>query len=423
MTTGQLDTVASQAPAAAKPFDVESIRKDFPILSLRPGGKPLVYLDNAATSQKPIQVIEAIRHYYEAQNSNVHRGLHYLSELATRAYDETRVKLQRFINAPELHEVVFTSGNTEALNLVANSYGGTFLDEGDEVIMSTMEHHSNIVPWQMVCERKGATLKIIPVDDDGDIVFEEFENLLGPKTKFVSLVYVSNALGTVNPVKDVIRKAHEHGVPVMLDSAQAAPHMAIDVQDLDCDFLSFAPHKMFGPTGVGVLYGKTKHLEAMPPFKGGGDMILSVRFEKTTYNELPFKFEAGTPNIAGVIGLGAAVDYLNGIGLANVSAHEAELLKYGTDLLQNVPGLRMIGTAKRKVGVMSFVMESAHPHDIGHVLNDDGIAVRAGHHCTQPLMERFGVPATARASVAVYNTKAELDALALGLEKVNKVFG
>ena len=403
-------------------LDVDAIRADFPILNLRPHGKPLVYLDNAATGQKPQQVIDATSAFYASQNSNVHRGIHHLSQLATEKYDAARESMCRFINAPDSREVIFTSGNTEALNLVAQSYGGTFLSEGDEVILSQLEHHSNIVPWQMVCERTGAKLRVVPIDDKGDIVLDEFEKMLGPKTKFVSLIYVSNALGTINPVKKIIELAHAQGVPVLLDSAQAAPHMPIDVQDLDCDFLTIAPHKMCGPTGIGVLYGKTKHLEAMPPFKGGGDMILSVTFEKTTYNRLPFKFEAGTPNIAGVIGLGAAVEYLSAIGMDRVAAYEAELLEYGKKALREVEGLTFIGTAEERTATFSFTLDSAHPHDIGQILDGEGIAHRAGHHCAQPVMKHFGVPATARASMAFYNTTEEIDALVEGLRKVNEVF-
>lgn len=423
MSTSQVETGAAQASATQPKLDSASIRKDFPILRLRPYGKPLIYLDNAATSQKPQQVIDAVTSYYESSNANVHRGVHYLSELATAKYDEARVKVQHFINAPESHEIVFTRGNTEGLNLVAHSFGRPNIGEGDEVLLSTMEHHSNIVPWQILCEETGAVMRVAPIDDDGAIILEEFEKLLGPKTKLVAMLYVSNALGTINPMKQIIKMAHDQGVPVLVDGAQALPHLPVDVQDLDCDFLSFSPHKMCAPTGIGILYGKTKYLEAMPPFLAGGDMIASVTFEKTIYNDLPFKFEAGTPNIAGVIGLGAAVDYLCGVGMEKIAAHEAELLAYGTKILESVEGLRMIGTAKHKVGVMGFTMESAHPHDIGQLLNDDGIAIRAGHHCAQPVMKYFGIPATARASVALYNTKEELDALGASLRNVNKVFG
>lgn len=408
---------------ATTPFDPWKWRRDFPVFELKPRGKPLIYLDNAATSQKPRHVIDATSTYYAYQNANVHRGIHYLSEIATALFDGAREKVRRFINAAETHEVVFTSGNTEAINLVAHSYGGAFIREGDEIILSHLEHHSNIVPWQLLCRRTGSKLRIIPIDDRGDIILEEYEKLLGPRTKFVSLVYVSNALGTINPVKEVIRLAHERGVPVLLDAAQAGPHIPIDVQDLDCDFLTLAPHKMLGPTGVGVLYGKTKHLEAMPPFKGGGDMILSVTFDETTYNKLPFKFEAGTPNIAGVIGFGAALDYLTAVGMENIAAYEAHLLAYTMDAVRTVPGLKVYGTANRKAAVVSFVMDCAHPHDIGQVLDGEGVAIRAGHHCTMPLMQRLGVPATARASMTFYNTTDDVDAFVAALHKVNEIFG
>lgn len=418
-----MNKMAPVSTSISQDYDVHSIREDFPILSTESRGKPLVYLDNAATGQKPSAVIDATSRYYAEQNANVHRGIHYLSEVATVHFDAARVKVQEFINAGETHEVIFTSGNTEAINLVANTYGRTYIGAGDEIIISTLEHHSNIVPWQMLCEEKGAVLKVIPVDDNGELVMEEYENMLGAKTKFVSIVYVSNALGTINPVKKIIEMAHAAGAPVLLDSAQAAPHMPVDVQDLDCDFLTIAPHKMCGPTGIGVLYGKTKHLEAMPPYKGGGDMIASVSFEKTTYNALPFKFEAGTPNIAGVVGLGAAVDYLTDVGMDRIAAYEADLTARGLELLDAIEGVTMIGRPRARAGTLSFVMDSAHPHDIGQILDGQGIAIRAGHHCTQPLMQRFGIPASARASVALYNTSEELDALGRALQKVNEVFG
>ena len=405
-------------------FDVQTIRKDFPILEkARPHGKSLVYLDNAASNQKPQAVIDAITHYYTHQNSNVHRGIHHLSQVATLHYDAVREKVRDFFNAPSAQEIVFTSGNTDAINLVAQSYGGAFLSEGDEVVITEMEHHSNIVPWQMICEKTGATLRIAPINDDGEVIAEEYETLLNEKTKFVSIVYVSNALGTVNPVKEMTRLAHDAGAAVLLDAAQAVPHMRIDVQDLDCDFLTISPHKMCGPTGIGALYGKAELLDKMPPFKGGGDMILSVTFDETIYNEVPYKFEAGTPNIAGVIGLGAAIDYMMGIGLDQIEAHEAELLAYGTKILQQVDGLRMIGTANHKAGVLGFVLEAAHPHDIGQILDGEGVAIRAGHHCAQPVMKHFGIPATARASLSLYNTKEDLDALVVALGNVNEMFG
>lgn len=404
-------------------YPLEAIRSDFPIFEeVRPHGKPLIYLDNAATSQKPNQVIDAITNYYRRENSNVHRGIHYLSQLATAKYDAVRGKVRAFLNAPDERNILFTSGNTDSLNLVAFSYGETFLKEGDEVIISGMEHHSNIVPWQMVCARTGAKLRVAPIDGNGEIILEEYEAMLSEKTKFVGMVYVSNALGTVNPVKQIIDMAHKVGAVVMLDAAQAAPHMKIDVQELDVDFLSIAPHKMCGPTGVGTMYGRGELLEKMPPYRGGGDMILSVTFEETKYNELPYKFEAGTPNVAGVIGLGAAIDYLTNIGMDNIAAYEGMLLDYGTKVLSEVEGVTLIGTAKHKAGVLGFVMDSVHPHDIGQILDGEGIAIRAGHHCAQPVMKHFGIPATARASVALYNTPADLDALVRGLAKVKEMF-
>jgi cysteine desulfurase/selenocysteine lyase len=403
-------------------FDARRIREDFPILGMKVRGKPLIYLDNAATSHKPQSVIDAESAHYLRANSNVHRGLHYLSERATDAYEGAREKARRFINARELGEVVFVRGTTEAINLVSNSYGRRNLESGDEIIISGMEHHSNIVPWQLLCEETGAVLKIVPVNDRGDLILEEYEKLLGPRTRFVSVVHVSNSLGTINPVKRIIEMAHDREVPVMLDGAQAAPHLTIDVQDLDCDFYAMSGHKAYGPTGVGVLYGKKALLESMPPYQGGGDMILSVSFEKTIYNELPHKFEAGTPNVAGVVGLGAALDYLESLDMDGARAHENDLLEYGTERLLSVPGVRLIGTARKKTSVISFLMESAHPHDIGTVLDREGIAVRAGHHCTQPLMERFGVAATARASFSFYNLREEVDALVTGLHKVNEMF-
>lgn len=405
-------------------YPLEAIRGDFPIFDeVRPHGKRLIYLDNAATSQKPNQVIDAMTHYYRCENSNVHRGIHYLSQVATEKYDAVRGKVRDFFNAPDERNIIFTSGNTDSLNLVASSYGETFLSEGDEIVISGMEHHSNIVPWQMACERTGATLRVAPIDGNGEVILEEFEALLSEKTKFVGMVYVSNALGTVNPVKQMIEMAHGVGAVVMLDAAQAAPHMKIDVQELDVDFLSIAPHKMCGPMGVGAMYGRSELLEKMPPYRGGGDMILSVTFEETKYNDVPFKFEAGTPNVAGVIGLGAAIDYLMNIGMDNIAAYEKMLLDYGTQALEQVEGLKMIGTAANKAGVLGFVMDAAHPHDIGQLLDGEGIAIRAGHHCAQPVMKHFGVPATARASVALYNTPSDLDALAKALLNVNEMFG
>ena len=403
-------------------FDVDRIREDFPILKQRVHGRPLVYLDNAATSQTPQVVIDAIINYYSAQNANVHRGVHYLSQLATREYEDARVRIQRFINAAETHEVIFTRGATEGINLVAQSYGRKFVHEGDEIIISTMEHHSNIVPWQMLCEEQRAKLRVIPINDDGELMIEEFAQMLNKRVKMVAVTHISNALGTIIPVKRIIELAHSQDVPVLLDGAQAAPHLKVDVRDLDCDFYAFSGHKMCGPTGIGVLYGKSHWLESMPPVMGGGDMITSVTFEKTTYNTLPYKFEAGTPNIEGAIALGAAIDYLNSIGLDRIAAYEHELLEYATEVIGAIPGVRIIGTAREKASVLSFTVKDIHPHDIGTILDQEGIAVRAGHHCAQPVMKRFNVPATARASFAFYNTKEEIDALAAGIQKAIEVF-
>ena len=416
------DARAAAAPAAAL-WDVERIRKDFPALHQRVHGKPLVYLDNAATSQKPQAVIDALVAYYSLENSNVHRGVHLLSEKATQAYEEARVRVQRFLNAAEAREIVFVRGATEGINLVAASYGRTWIGAGDEVIISTIEHHSNIVPWQLLCEERGALLRVIPVDDAGELLLDEYARLLGARTKLVAVSHISNALGTVNPVKRMIEMAHRQGVPVLVDGAQAAPHLRVDVRELDCDFYVFSGHKALGPTGIGVLYGRAEWLERMPPYQGGGDMIASVTFEKTTYNALPYKFEAGTPHIAGVIGLGVALDYLSGLGLDRVAAHERELLTYGTATLQAAPGVRIIGTAQDKASVLSFVVDGVHAHDVGTILDHAGIAVRAGHHCAMPVMRRFGVPATVRASLAFYNTREELDALGAGLREVREIFG
>ena len=404
-------------------FDVEKIRAEFPILKQTVYGKPLVYLDNAATSQKPAPVIEATTRYYSADNSNIHRGVHLLSERATREYEEARAKAQSFINAAHSKEIIFVRGTTEAINLVMNSYGRANVGAGDEVLITAMEHHSNIVPWQMLCEEKGARLRVAPINDDGELILDEFEKLLNEKTKIVSVVHISNALGTINPVHRIVEMAHRFGARVLIDGAQAAPHARIDVQALDCDFYAFSGHKVFGPTGIGVLYGKTALLDAMPPYQGGGDMIASVTFEKTTYNVLPYKFEAGTPNIAGTIGLGAAIDYVNEIGLERIAQYESELLEYGTAELSKIPGLRLIGTAKEKAGVLSFVLEGIHPHDVGTILDREGIAIRTGHHCAMPVMERFKIPATSRASLAFYNTIEEIDALVAGIYKVKEVFG
>ena len=405
-----------------QPFDVEAVRRDFPILSREIGGKPLVYLDSAATSQKPQAVIDALASYYSGINANIHRGVHTLSQEATEAYEGARGKVRQLINAAEDAEIVFTRGTTEGINLVAQTLGAQRLGPGGEVVISNMEHHSNVVPWQILCQQTGGRLRVAPINDDGELLMDEYESLLGPQTALVSIVHMSNALGTINPVKDIVALAHAHGIPVLLDGAQAIPHLPVDVQDLDCDFYAFSGHKLFGPTGIGVLYGKRQWLESMPPYQGGGEQIKSVTFEKTIYNDLPYKFEAGTPHISGVIGLGAAIDYVNGIGLTHAAAHEHELLEYGTEQLQAIEGLQLIGTARHKAAVLSFVLDGIHPHDIGTVLDTQGIAIRTGHHCTQPLMQRFQVPATARASFAFYNTKSEIDALVEGIHKTFEVF-
>ena len=417
-----VDRGIAAADAAAAAYDVEAVRRDFPILHETVHGHRLAYLDNAATTQKPTAVLKALMDFYSHDNANIHRGVHELSQRATAAHEAAREKVRGFLNAAAPREVLFVRGTTEAVNLVAHSFAAPRLAEGDEILLTHMEHHSNIVPWQMVCEARKAKLKVVPVDDRGDLILEEYERLLGPKTRLVSVVHLSNALGTINPVKEMIRLAHRRGVPVLLDGAQAAARIKLDVRDLDCDFYAFSGHKLYGPTGVGVLYGKAEHLEAMPPYMGGGDMISSVSFEKTLYNKIPNKFEAGTPHVAGVIGLGAAVDYLERLGIAAVAAHEEELLARATRAVAGIPGLRVIGTSPRKAGILSFVMEGIHPHDLGTVLDQQGIAIRAGHHCTQPLMERFGIPATARASFALYNTAGEVDALVEGLSRAREVF-
>jgi cysteine desulfurase/selenocysteine lyase len=406
-------------PAA---FDVERIRADFPILELKVNGKALVFLDNAASSQMPRAVIERIARYQSAEHANIHRAVHYLSEKATAEYEAARRKVQAFINAREDREVIYTSGTTDGINLVAHGYGRKFIGEGDEIILTTLEHHSNIVPWQMVAEEKGAKLRIVPINDRGEVLLEDYRALFNPRTKLVGTTHVSNALGTINPVKEMIAIAHAHGVPVLVDGAQAAPHMRVDVQDLDCDFYAFSGHKLCGPTGIGILYGKAALLEKMQPFKGGGDMILNVTFEKTTYNTIPHKFEAGTPPIMAAIALGAAVDYLNSIGIDAIAAHETDLLDYATQQANRTPGVRIIGTAERKAAVLSFALEGVHPHDVGTLLNEEGVAIRTGHHCAQPVMQRFKVPATCRASFAFYNTMAEVDALIAAIRKVQKVF-
>jgi cysteine desulfurase/selenocysteine lyase len=406
----------------AEGLDVDKIRTDFPILKQKIHGKPLVYFDNGATSQKPQVVIDALNRYYAAENSNIHRGVHFLSEQATAAYEAARHKIKHFINARSEQEIVFVRGTTEAINLVAQSYGRTFLKPGDEIIVSAMEHHSNIVPWQMLCEQTGARLRVVPINHDGELVLDEYCRMLNEKTKLVSVTHVSNALGTIVPVKEIARLAHERHVPVLVDGAQAAPHLKIDVQELDCDFYAFSGHKLFGPTGVGILYGRLELLDAMPPYQGGGDMISLVTFEKTHYNVLPYKFEAGTPHIAGGIGLGAAIDYLEGLDWQQVAAHEHGLLTYATAALSDIEGLRIIGTAKEKVGVVSFVFDHIHAHDVGTILDQEGVAVRAGHHCAMPVMQRFGVPATTRASFALYNTRQEIDILVRGIQRALEVF-
>jgi len=401
-------------------FDVEQIRKDFPILETEVSGRQLVYFDNAATTQKPLSVTEALNSYYDSYNANIHRGIHYLAEKATAAFEETRKTVRAFLNAASTEEIIFTYGTTDSINLVAKTFGRKFLKEGDEILISTLEHHSNIVPWQMLCEEKGCVLKVIPVDDNGDLILEEFDRLLSEKTRLVSVVHVSNALGTINPVEYIIKKAHEAGAKVLVDGAQACSHIPVDVQQLDADFYVLSAHKLFGPTGTGILYGKKELLLAMPPFRGGGEMIKEVTFEKTTYADLPYKFEAGTPNIADVVAFRYALDYFNALDHEGLKQHEQELLQYATEKLEAIEGLKIIGKARRKISVVSFVLENIHPQDIGIILDQQGIAVRTGHHCTQPLMQRFGIPGTVRASFAPYNTKEEIDRLVSGLEKVKK---
>ena len=416
------------APARRTPdvapdvFDVARVRADFPILQRQVHGRPLVYLDNAATTQKPRAVIDAITAYYTESNANVHRGVHELSERATEAYEGAREKVRAYFNAGSTREIVFTRNATEGINLVARTFADARLAAGDEMVISALEHHSNIVPWQMVCDATGARLRVAPIDDRGELLIEELERLIGPRTKLVAISHMSNALGTINPVGDIVRIAHGHGVPVLLDGSQAAYHMPVDVRALDCDFYVATGHKLYGPTGIGVLYGKAEHLEAMPPFMGGGDMIESVSFEKSTWNALPYKFEAGTPNIAGAVALGAALDYITGVGLSAIARHESDLLAYGTEALSRIPGLRLIGTAARKASILSFVIEGVHPHDIGTIVDREGVAIRTGHHCAQPLMERLGIPGTARASLAMYNTREEIDVLTGALERVRTVF-
>ena len=403
-------------------FDVERVRADFPILGLQVNGKPLVFLDNAASAQMPQPVIDRFVRYRTSEHANIHRGVHYLSETATREYEAVRGKVRALINAAEDREIVYTSGTTDSINLVAFGYGRKFIGAGDEIILSVLEHHSNIVPWQMLAEEKGAHIRVIPCNDAGELMLDQYEKLFSARTRLVGVTHVSNALGTIVPVKEMVAIAHRHGVPVLVDGAQAAPHLPVDVRDLDCDFYAFSGHKLCGPTGVGILYGKARWLEDMQPFKGGGDMILSVSFEKTTYNHIPHKFEAGTPPIEEVIGLGAAIDYLRGIGIGQIKAHEDELLRYATDRVRALRGVRIVGTAREKAAVLSFDVEGVHPHDIGTLLNEDGVAIRTGHHCAQPVMQRFGLPATARASFAFYNTLSEVDALVAAIARAQKVF-
>ncbi len=415
-------TNASLKAEAASAFDLEKIRTDFPILKLKIDGKPLIYLDNAASSQMPQQVIDRLVRYQTTQHANINRAVHYLSEVATMEYHNARCKLQQFVNAREDREIIFTSGTTDSINLVMHGYGRKFIKAGDEIILTTLEHHSNIVPWQMLANEKGAKIRVVPINNNGELEVDEYEKLFNERTKFVGLIHVSNALGTINPIKRMIDFAHQHGVPVLIDGAQAAPHITVDVQALDCDFYAFSAHKLCGPTGVGILYGKATLLEAMQPFKGGGDMIASVTFEETIYNTIPHKFEAGTPPIAAAIGFGAAIDYLTTIGIESIAAYELSLLNYATECLNNIPGVKIIGTAAEKTAVLSFTIDGIHPHDIGTILNQDGIAVRTGHHCAQPVMQRFNVPATSRASFAFYNKKTDVDALAAGIKTVQKVF-
>ena len=403
-------------------FEVNKYRQDFPVLQRAVHGKPLIYLDNAATSQKPSRVIETLEKYYSEYNANIHRGVHTLSEEATSAYENVRELCKTFINATATQEIIFTKGTTEAINLVANTYGRSNLQAGDEIIISWMEHHSNIVPWQLLCEQTGAQLKVVPIDDDGAFIFDEYKKLLSDKTKIVAIGHISNALGSINPVKEITELAHQQGAVVLVDGAQAAPHTQIDVAELGCDFYAFSSHKIFGPTGVGVLYGRQELLEAMPPYQGGGDMIKMVTFEKTLYSELPNKYEAGTPNISGVIGMGAAIEYINAIGINEIAAYEHELLEYATAAALEIEGLRIVGTASNKASILSFVVDKVHPHDLGTILDHDGIAIRTGHHCAMPVMDRFKVPATARASFAFYNTRQEIDVLMSAIKNARKVF-
>lgn len=410
------------SPSQVSPFDVGRLRRDFPILRTTVRGKPLIYLDNAATTQKPQVMIDALRRYYEAQNANIHRGVHYLSELGTKLYEDARLKAKDFIRADDWREVIFVRGTTEAINLLASTFGRSRVNEGDEIVISGMEHHSNIVPWQMLCGEKNAKLRVIPLNDAGELLLDEYERMLTPKTKLVAVAHVSNALGTVNPLRQMIAMAHARGIPVLVDGAQAAPHMRVDVRELDCDFYAFSAHKMYGPTGIGILYGKSSLLQDMPPYQGGGDMIKSVTFEKTLFNDLPYKFEAGTPNIADAIAFGATLDYVESLDWPALTQYEHKLLSYATEQVAEIRGLKVIGTAKEKAGVLSFTLENIHPHDIGTILDQEGIAVRTGHHCAQPVMIRYDIPATVRASFAFYNTREEVDALVRGIHKVVEVF-
>ena len=423
MSSVDWTTASSATGVESAALDPEALRRDFPALDQQVAGKPLVYLDNAATGQTPRRVIEAMGKFYLEDCANVHRGVHELSQRATEAYEGARRAIQGFIGAAEIGEVIYTRGTTDSLNLVAHSLGELRVGEGDEVIISAIEHHSNIVPWQILCDRQGAKLRVIPINDAGELLLDDFDRMLGDRTRIVAVTHVSNALGTINPVREIIARAHERDVPVVLDGAQAIPHMPVDVRDLDCDFYAFSGHKMFGPTGIGILYGKRALLEEMPPYQSGGDMIESVTFEKTTYNELPYKFEAGTPNIADAIGLGATVEYLAEIGMDRIASYEKELLDYATGVIGAIDGVRLIGTAREKAGVLSFDLEGVHPHDVGTILDREGVAVRAGHHCAQPVMDRFGVAATTRASFAFYNTKSEIDTLADAVGKVKELFG
>jgi cysteine desulfurase / selenocysteine lyase len=423
MSTATKLPIHSRSARERNGYDLEQVRADFPILHQQVHGHPLVYLDNAATSQKPQAVIDAIVNYYENDNANIHRGVHYLSEKATAEYEQSRDTVRDFINAGESREIIFVRSTTEAINLVAQTYGRTHVGAGDEVLITAMEHHSDIVPWQMLCEERQAKLRVAPINEDGELILDEFERLLGPRTRMVAVAHLSNALGTINPVARIVEMAHARNVPVLVDGAQAAPRLEVDVRRLDCDFYAFSGHKIYGPTGIGVLYGKASLLEAMPPYQGGGDMISSVAFDKTVYNKIPHKFEAGTPDMAGVIGLRAALDYISQLGIENITRHEDELLAYATDKVSKITGVKLIGTAKEKAGVLSFIMEGVHPHDVGTILDQEGIAIRTGHHCAQPVMHRFGVPATARASFGLYNTKEEVDVLVRGINKVKEVFG